>query len=70
MVLPGDLGGGFYLTPCILEDVADSFSISNEEVFGAVMCLYRFHDDQEAVSRANNSQFGLAAGLFTRHIPH
>lgn len=68
VLLEGELEGGYYMSPCILEPASDHSSISKQEVFGAVMCLYRFHGDQEVVDRANDSEFGLAAGLFTRDL--
>ena len=67
-VYPADptLKEGFYLSPCILTDCHDSMRIATEEVFGAVMCVMPFDEEEEVIERANNTNFGLAAGVFTR----
>ena len=60
--------GGLFYEPTILENVRPSDYIMNEEVFGPVLCLARFRDDEEALAIANATRFGLAAGLWTRDV--
>ena len=60
------LAGGYYLSPCILTDVTDDMPIAREEVFGAVACLFEFSSEDEVIRRANDTDFGLAGGVFTR----
>jgi len=66
--LPGDLSGGYYLRPCIVECPRDDMELVREEVFGSVLALLEFTEEEEVVRRANDTQYGLAAGIFTRDI--
>jgi len=59
---------GFYFEPTIVTGLPDHATISREEIFGPVMCVYEFDTPEEAVERANNTEFGLAAGVFTKDI--
>lgn len=52
----------------MIVDVTDDMTIAKEEVFGSVACLFPFDDEDEVVRRANNSEFGLAAGIFTKLV--
>src|SRR5689334_23478744 len=60
--------GGLFYEPTILENVRSGDFIMSEEVFGPVLCLARFRDDEEALAIANATRFGLAAGVWTRDI--
>lgn len=62
------LSKGFFLKPAVFGDCADHMKIVNEEIFGPVMTVLPFHDEEEAIRRANASDFGLAAGVFTRDL--
>jgi succinate-semialdehyde dehydrogenase/glutarate-semialdehyde dehydrogenase len=62
---PHVLGGGFF-QPTLLADVTRGMRIAREETFGPVMPLLRFDRDDEAIAMANDSEFGLAAYLFSR----
>ncbi|WLD69793.1 MULTISPECIES: NAD-dependent succinate-semialdehyde dehydrogenase [Pseudomonas] len=62
---PHVLGGGFF-QPTLLADVTHGMQIAREEIFGPVMPLLRFDSDDEAIAMANDSEFGLAAYLFSR----
>lgn len=62
------LAGGNYIRPCILVDVRDDMTVAREEVFGSVMAVFDFDTEQEVLQRANNTEFGLAGGVFTRYV--
>jgi betaine-aldehyde dehydrogenase len=59
---------GWYVQPTVLTGVTDSMRVAAEEIFGPVMCVLTFDDEQEVVERANATQFGLAAGVFTNDL--
>ena len=60
-----DLGPYFY-EPTILEGVTPEMTCFGEETFGPVVSLYRFHDEADAVSRANAGEYGLNASIYSR----
>ena len=60
-----DLGPFFY-EPTILEGVTPEMVCFGEETFGPVISIYRFHDEGEAVARANDGEYGLNASIYTR----
>ncbi len=62
------LARGHYVEPAIFAACTDDMAIVREEIFGPVMCVLPFDSEDEAVARANASEFGLAAGLFTRDL--
>ena len=59
---------GFYLEPTVFADVTDDMTIAREEIFGPVMAVLDFEDEAEVMARANDTEFGLAAGVFTRDL--
>jgi betaine-aldehyde dehydrogenase len=59
---------GSFVLPTIFSDVRDDMRVAREEIFGPVMCVLDFDDEDEVVARANDTEFGLAAGVFTRDI--
>ena len=64
--LPGT--EGFYYAPTILTDVTDGARITREEVFGPVVVATPFTDDEHAVRVANDTVYGLAAGVWTQNL--
>jgi len=60
--------GGCYIAPTIFDDVAHAHTISREEIFGPVLSVIGFDDEAEALAIANDSEYGLAAGVFTSDI--
>jgi betaine-aldehyde dehydrogenase len=67
-VTAGALGAGAFVEPTIFTDCADDMAIVREEIFGPVMAVLDFNDEAEVVARANNTGFGLAAGIFTNDL--
>ncbi|WP_421858838.1 betaine-aldehyde dehydrogenase [Oricola sp.] len=59
---------GFYLEPAIFTDVTDDMTIAREEIFGPVLSVLDFDTEEEALRRANATEFGLAAGVFTKDL--
>lgn len=64
---PHALGGTFF-EPTILGDANDDMVLCKEETFGPVAPLFRFTDDDEVVAKANDTEFGLAAYIFTKDL--
>ncbi|MBP0618287.1 betaine-aldehyde dehydrogenase [Jiella mangrovi] len=62
------LEDGYFVEPTVFTDVADDMRIASEEIFGPVMCVMDFSGEEEAISRANGTDFGLAAGIYTRDL--
>lgn len=65
---PKDLNSGFYFEPTILTDAAADSYIAQEEVFGPVLTVLRYRDDDEAVTIANNSSYGLGGAVWGSDI--
>jgi len=59
---------GFYIAPAVFADVTDDMTIAREEIFGPVMAVLDFETEDEVLSRANATDFGLAAGVFTADL--
>jgi betaine-aldehyde dehydrogenase len=59
---------GFYMQPTVFADVKDDMVIAREEIFGPVMAVLDFEDEAEVMARANATEFGLAAGVFTNDL--
>lgn len=67
-VTHGEFGRGAYIEPTIFSDCTDDMIIAREEIFGPVLSLLAYDDEEEAVRRANDSDYGLAAGVVTRDL--
>ncbi|MCR8632478.1 aldehyde dehydrogenase family protein [Paenibacillus radicis (ex Xue et al. 2023)] len=59
---------GYYVRPTIFADVSNSMRIAQEEIFGPVLVVIPFKDEDEAVAMANDSIYGLGAGLWTNDV--
>ena len=64
----GGLGKGYFYAPTVLRDVTPDMKIYREETFGPVAPVIRFSDEREALALANDTQYGLAAYVYTRDI--
>ncbi|WP_413870995.1 betaine-aldehyde dehydrogenase [Albidovulum sp.] len=60
--------GGFFVHPTVFADVTDGMTLAREEVFGPVMAVFDFATEDEVIARANATEFGLAAGVFTADL--
>jgi len=65
---PTNSPGGYFVAPTIFTDCTDDMTICREEIFGPVMSILTFDDEDEVIKRANATEFGLAAGVFTQDI--
>jgi betaine-aldehyde dehydrogenase len=67
-VTSGGLARGCFVAPTVFEECRDDMCIVREEIFGPVMSVLDFDDEEEVIERANATQFGLAAGVFTNDL--
>ncbi|CAF2045839.1 unnamed protein product [Brassica napus] len=59
---------GYYIQPTVFSDVKDDMLIATDEIFGPVQTILKFKNLDEVIARANNSRYGLAAGVFTQNL--
>lgn len=59
---------GFFIQPTVFTDVTDDMKISREEIFGPVVVISKFRDEEEALRRANDTSYGLGAAVFTQNL--
>ncbi|WP_431023672.1 betaine-aldehyde dehydrogenase [Halomonas sp. H5] len=64
----GDFARGAWAAPTVFTDCHDEMRIVREEIFGPVMAILAFDDEDEVIRRANDTQYGLAAGVFTESL--
>ena len=62
-------GTGYFVEPTLFADCTDDMTIAREEIFGPVMQVFKYHDDEEALARANNTPYGLGAAVFSKDFP-
>lgn len=67
-IIVGGKRNGAFIEPTILEDVPLEAEVRNEEIFGPVVLMYSYRDFKEAVHEANNTHYGLQAGVFTTDV--
>ncbi|MCI5086373.1 MAG: betaine-aldehyde dehydrogenase [Rhodovulum sp.] len=59
---------GFYMEPTVFADVTDDMTIARDEIFGPVLSVLDFDDEDDVIARANDTGFGLAAGVYTNDL--
>ena len=64
----GEVENGYFIEPTIFEKLANNSRVNQEEIFGPVVTLQSFKSTEEAISLANNTQYGLAASVWTENI--
>jgi acyl-CoA reductase-like NAD-dependent aldehyde dehydrogenase len=65
---PEHLTRGYFVAPTIFDNAQHTMVIAQEEIFGPVLSVMTFHDEEEALDLANSVQYGLVAGIFTNDI--
>jgi len=69
VLLPGELAGGYYLAPAVIEGLPTQCRTNQEEIFGPVVTIQSFENEQDALEHANDSPYGLSATLWTNNLP-
>ena len=67
-VTTGNLAAGNFVAPTVFTGCTDEMSISRDEIFGPVMTVLAFNHEDEVVARANDTPYGLSAGVFTQNL--
>ncbi|WP_217534360.1 betaine-aldehyde dehydrogenase [Vibrio metschnikovii] len=67
-VTEGSCAKGYFVAPTVFVDCDDEMAFVQQEIFGPVMAVLSFTDEQEVIQRANNTDYGLAAGVFTQNL--
>ena len=67
-VTAGALANGYFVSPTVFDNCRDDMAVVREEIFGPVMSVLEFDDENEVIERANATEFGLAAGVFTNDL--
>jgi betaine-aldehyde dehydrogenase len=67
-VMTGDLARGSFVAPTVFDGCSDEMTIVREEIFGPVMTVLEFTGEDEVIKRANDTEYGLSAGVFTTDL--
>jgi betaine-aldehyde dehydrogenase len=67
-IVDGEFARGLFVQPTVFADCRDEMKIVREEIFGPVMSLLSFDTEDEVVARANDTRYGLAAGVVTENL--
>ena len=63
--MPDGLDSGFYVRPTVFADVTPEMTVFREEIFGPVLCITTYSDEEEAIELANDSEYGLSGGVWS-----
>ncbi|HVF86575.1 MAG TPA: betaine-aldehyde dehydrogenase [Pyrinomonadaceae bacterium] len=66
--LEGDFGNGYFFQPTIFSEVKNQMRVAQEEIFGPVASVITFKDEEDLLKQANDTLYGLSAGIWTRDI--
>jgi acyl-CoA reductase-like NAD-dependent aldehyde dehydrogenase len=66
--LGAELSAGYFLSPTIFANLSDTDQLASAEIFGPVLTVFPFDSEAEVLARANNTPYGLAAGVWTNHL--
>jgi aminomuconate-semialdehyde/2-hydroxymuconate-6-semialdehyde dehydrogenase len=67
-LIEGDLSNGYYIEPTVIENLSFDCEVNQEEIFGPVLTLIPFKDEEEVISMANSTKYGLSASIFTENL--
>ena len=67
-LIEGDLSNGYYIEPTVIENLPFDCEVNQEEIFGPVLTLIPFKGEEEVVSMANSTKYGLSASIFTENL--
>ena len=67
---PAGLGAGYYVKPTVFADVKNSMTIAREEIFGPVLSILPYHDEEEAIAIANDTPYGLSGYVSSGSLEH
>jgi betaine-aldehyde dehydrogenase len=67
-VTSGELAKGFFVAPTVFDECHDDMAVAREEIFGPVMTVLAFDAEDEVIARANGTEYGLSAGVFTNDL--
>ena len=67
-LIEGDLSNGYYIEPTVIENLPFDCEVNQEEIFGPVLTLIPFKDEEEVISMANSTKYGLSASVFTENL--
>ncbi len=67
---PADLEKGYFVLPTIFSDVAPQMTIAQEEIFGPVLAILPYEDEEDAIRIANDTMYGLAGGVWSGSVEH
>ena len=67
-IIDGDLSDGYFIEPTVIEGLPYDCSVNQEEIFGPVLTLIPFENEDEVIMMANSTDYGLSASIFTENI--